>query len=109
MNPDGTQEALRNYYDWQTWTDSSGTYVIIVSYPFQPGKTTFLVNGATPPPAQGQVTLAWSPPTTIVGYRLSWGLTNGGPYPNVVNAGLVYQWTFIGLPSGLVILQIPHP
>jgi hypothetical protein len=105
-NPDGTMQTLDNYNNWQVWTDPSGTpYIVIVSYPFQAGQTLFMVNGAAPPTPsasskRGQITLTWSPPSNIVGYQLSWGLTNGGPYPNVVNVGLSYLWTLTGLPSG---------
>ena len=52
--------SLANYYSWQMWgTDT----IVIVSYPLQPGKTIFMVNGVAPPPAP-----SLSPsPTPVVG------------------------------------------
>jgi hypothetical protein len=63
-------------------------------------------NPPTPTPAPGQVTMTWNPPSTITGYDIFWGTTHGGPYSNVVNAGLPpltngsYTFTLPGLPSG---------
>ena len=63
-----------------------------------PGQVTLTPGQVTLTP--GQVTLAWSAPSTITGYEVSYGTTDGGPYPNIVNAGLNLTVTLTGLTSG---------
>jgi len=48
QDPGGQTSSLANYYSWQMYgTDT----VVIVSYPLQPGKAIFMVNGVAPPRA----------------------------------------------------------
>lgn len=109
LNPDGTTASLANYYSWQVWppTPSAIPNVVIISYPFQPGQTTFMVSGVVPPPPPpGTVSLSWSPPSVIKGYRLSYGFTDGGPYVNSIDVGMSTSATLTNLPSGQTIYAV---
>jgi hypothetical protein len=47
-----------------------------------------------------QISLAWSAPPTLGGYALYWSTTQGGPYPNVREVGLIYSYELTGLTPG---------
>ncbi len=65
--------------------------------------------GGSPPPAptglaatpgNAQNVLTWTASTGATSYNLKWGLTNGGPYPNVISGITGTSYTHTGLTNG---------